>query len=114
MRGPRAGALREVVQFRRASVTDDGLGEVKTWADLGQSQRGRKVDASDAETWTAGEVGASISARFVLRRNALTESITAKDRLTCRGLEYEITGKRELADDVRFFEFSTVTRGDRT
>ncbi|OWU77603.1 phage head completion protein [Marinibacterium profundimaris] len=112
MPGPKPGQMIEVVQFRRPLLTDDGISEVETFEDFGAAQRARKIDASDAEAWKAAEVSASISARFQFRRNEVTEAITPKDRLTCRGVEYEITGKREISDDLRFFEISTVARID--
>ncbi|WP_240453784.1 head-tail adaptor protein [Chachezhania antarctica] len=114
MAAPRPGQMIEVVQFRRATVTDDGFSEVRTFEDYATPQRARKIDASDGERWTAAEVNASITARFQFRRNEVTEAITPKDRLTCRGIDYEITGKRELTDDRQFLEFSTVARTDRS
>ncbi|WP_163026048.1 head-tail adaptor protein [Chachezhania antarctica] len=114
MAAPRPGQMIEVVQFRRATSVHDGISEVETFADFGTAQRARKIDASDAERWQAAEVSASLSARFQLRRNEVTEVVTSRDRLACRGIDYEITGKREMVDDLRFFEFSTVARIDRT
>jgi hypothetical protein len=105
----KAGDLDRVVQFLRGAVSDDGFSQVKTFAPHGGTLRARKIEASDAERWRAAQVQATISARFVVRRSGFTADLSVQDRLICEGVEYEITGRRELAaDPKRFFEFSAT------
>lgn len=84
------------VQFRRASLTDNGLEQVETFADHGSPVWASKTDVSDGERWRAGGVGASITTRFVVRSSTFTRGLTPKDRLTCAGLEYDISGIKEI------------------
>ncbi|WP_417723959.1 head-tail adaptor protein [Salipiger sp.] len=114
MAGPGAGQFRYKVQFRRATRTDDGISEVETWADFGIPVRARRRDASDTERWRAAEVGATISARFVVRWSDLAAGITARDRLVCDGREYDLMAPREVFDRRRrYIEFSATARADQ-
>ncbi|MFG6514423.1 head-tail adaptor protein [Sulfitobacter sp. TB366] len=107
------GELRARVQFRRAGVVDDGFSNTEAWADHGNPQRARRSDVSDSEKWRAGAVGATISARFVVRRTDFTAGLTPKDRLTHKGQEFEITGIRALADaPIYWLEISATAEAD--
>ncbi|MBL3571523.1 phage head-tail adapter protein [Rhodovulum sulfidophilum] len=113
MAAPRAGELPRVVRFERARLVDDGLAMVERWAPHGRPQRAKRTDLSDAERWRAAEIGASVTTRFVLRRTAFTADLTPKDRLSCDGLSFAISGIRELAADPRFLELTCTARTDR-
>lgn len=107
-----AGALDRRVQFRRATLTDDGFGMVETWADHGSLIPASRADVSDGERWRAGEVGASITTRFVIRSSEFSRAITAKDRLICEGREYDISGIKEIGRRDRL-EITAAARADQ-
>jgi SPP1 family predicted phage head-tail adaptor len=91
-----AGPLDRRLQFRRATITDDGLAKSETWADHGSPVWAAKADVSDGERWRAGEVAAHITTRFRVRWSLFTAGITPKDRLACEGRSYDITGIKEI------------------
>ncbi|WP_210526376.1 head-tail adaptor protein [Rubellimicrobium arenae] len=94
-----AGDLDRRVQFRRATLTDNGLNQTEGFADHGSPVWAAKRDVSDGEKWGAGQVNASILSRFQVRASSFTRGLTAKDRLVCDGREYGIIGLKELGRD---------------
>lgn len=91
-----AGALDHRVQFLRAAVSDDGLSGVETFAPHGAPVWASRKDLSDGERWQAGQINADVTTRFVIRGSAFAAGITPKDRLTCRGRTYAISGIKAL------------------
>jgi SPP1 family predicted phage head-tail adaptor len=83
-----AGKLDRRVQFRRATLADDGFGTVETWGNHGSPVWASRKDVSDGERWRAGQVQANITTRFVVRYSAFSAGITPVDRLTCEGQEF--------------------------
>jgi SPP1 family predicted phage head-tail adaptor len=107
-----AGSLDRQIQFQRATSADDGYGMVTTWADHGCLQWAKKTDASDGERWRASEVSAIITTRFVVRYSEFTRDISPKDRLTCEGFSYEISGIKEIDGRRRWLEITAAARSD--
>lgn len=107
-----AGDLDRRVQFRRATLVDDGFQEVETWDNHGSPVWASKTDVSDGERWRAGEVGASITSRFVVRSSTFSRDLTPKDRLVCEGREYDITGIKEIGRRDRL-EITASARADQ-
>lgn len=107
-----AGTLDRRVQFSRATLTDDGFGMVETWAPLGGPVWASKEDVSDGEKWRAGQVQAQITTRFKVRFSAFTAGLTPKDRLSCEGLTYDVTGIKEVGSRRTFFEITAAARSD--
>ncbi len=108
-----AGRLDRRVQFRRASLTDDGFGKVETFADFGNPVSAHKRDVSDGEKYRAGEVAAHLTTRFQLRSSAFTRGVTPKDILECEGREYNIYGIKELEGRKRLLEITAGVRLDK-
>jgi SPP1 family predicted phage head-tail adaptor len=108
----RAGALDRPVQFRRATMHDDGLGQVEDWLDHGAPVWAAKRDVSDAERWRGGEVQAHLTTRFVVRWSPFTADLTPRDRLVCEGREYEIAGIKETEGRRRGLEITAAVRTD--
>ena len=108
-----AGDLDRRVQFKRGTVSDDGYSNVLTFANHGSPVWASRKDVSDAERWRAGEAQAHITARFVVRSSTFANGITPKDRLTCEGLEYDITGIKEIVGRGRFLEITAAARVDK-
>lgn len=104
-----AGDLDRRVQFRRATMSDDGLAQVETWEDLGSPVWAKVSFLSDGERWRAAQVQAQATARIVVRYSRFSADITAADMVTCDGDEYEISDIKPLAGRGTFIEL-TVTR----
>ena len=104
-----SGKLDRRVQFRRATLADDGFTQAPTWADLGSPVWAQKTEVSDGERWRAGEVAAHISCRFLVRYSVFSSGITPVDRLTCEGREYDISGIKEI-DRKRMLEITAAAR----
>lgn len=92
----RAGALDRRIQFRRAALADDGIGQAEVFADLGDMVWASKADVSDGERLRAGQVEASLTTRFVVRWSPFTAALTPKDRLRCEGRDYDILWIKEI------------------
>ena len=108
-----AGALDRRVQFRRATLSDDGFGAVETFANLGAPVSAHKRDISDGEKFRAGEVAAHLTTRFQVRSSAFTRGITPKDVLVCEGRTYNIFGIKELEGRKRLLEITAGARLDK-
>ena len=102
------------VQFERYTATDDGFGVVEAWSAHGSPVPAAKKDVSDGEKWRAGEVAAHITARFTVRWSAFTAALTPKDRLTCEGRSYDISGIKEVGARRRWLEIAAAARADLT
>ncbi len=107
------GTLDRRAQFRRATTADDGISQVQTWADHGSPVWASRRDVSDGERQRAAEVGAVITSRFVVRSSAFTRGLTAKDRMVCDGLTFDITGIKEIGRRDRL-EITAAARPDAT
>ena len=114
-----AGRLDRLVQFRRAQVVDDGFNSSLKWDDAapendnhGTLIHAEKTDVSDGERWRASEVSAMITTRFIVRYSAFTADISPKDRLTCEGETYEVSGIKEDKGRRRWLEITASARVD--
>lgn len=105
--------LDRVVQFRRYTESTDDFGSVQVWADHGAPVWAAKKDASDAERWRADEVSAMITARFRVHYSTFSAGLTPKDRLTCEGVEFDITGIKEVGPRRRWLEITASARADQ-
>lgn len=91
-----ARSLDRTITLERFGETYDEWNQpIQGWAELG-TRKASKKDVSDGEKLRAAQVGATISTRFVVRYDSLTKTITAADRLTCEGVQYELSGVKEL------------------
>lgn len=101
------------VQFLRATEVDDGFSSVEQFVPYGDPVWAEKRDVSDSERIRSAEVAAQISSRFTVQWSGPTSTITAKDRILCDGLEFNIVGVRETGGRRRFLEISANARADR-
>ena len=92
-----AGNMDRRVQFLRASEINDGyqtrLGPHEPY---GSPVWASKKPISDGERFRGDAVMQDQSDRFVVRYSALTASLTLADRMTCEGVTYALSGKKEL------------------
>lgn len=93
----RAGKLDRSAQFQRATLVDDGLQSVETWANHGYPEPVARGDVSDAERAAAGWIEATVVSRFTVRSSDFTRDLTPKDRLICDGLSFDIQGIKEVS-----------------
>ena len=107
----RAGRLDRRVQFLRATVTDNGIEQVETFTEHGAEVWASKEDISDGERWRAGEVAAHITARFQVRSSEFSRGLSPKDRLSCAGVTYDISGIKEVGR-LQMLEITAAARAD--
>lgn len=92
----RAGPMDRRITIERYGVTyNDDNEPVSAWTELAK-RWASKQDVSDGEKIRAAEVGATVTTRFQLRWDSVTETITATDRLVYDGQVYEIEGTKEI------------------
>lgn len=108
-----AGDMDRRIQFRRAVLQAGALGRSEVFADHGLPVWASKRDVSDGERARAAEVQAHISTRFVVRWSCFSSGLTPKDRLVCDGLEYDISGIKEVGARHTYLEITAATRVDR-
>lgn len=108
-----AGKLDRKVTFTRAELIDDGYGNVTgEFAPIG-AVWAHRADVSDAEKYSAGLVQASVTTRFTVRSSSFTRAIKPQDRLTCEGLDFDISGIKQVVDRRgQFLEITASARND--
>jgi SPP1 family predicted phage head-tail adaptor len=108
------GDLDTRIDLQRATATRNELNEkILAWSTY-RRVWAQKRDASGGESYRAQEVGAEISARFLVRWSSSTATITPTDRIEHGGAVYEITAVRDLIDEGRrtYREIDAVRRAD--
>lgn len=105
--------LDRPVQFRRATLSDNGFGQAETWEDHGPVHMASRRDVSDAERWRAGEVAATVTTRFVLRWSPFTADLSPKDELVSEGRSYAIVGVKEGDGRRQWVEITCSARSDQ-
>ena len=106
----RSGTLDRTAQFQRYTEDDDGLAMVPAWSDLGEPEPVARKDVSDGERAADGWIEATLVCRFTLRASDFTRGLTAKDRLLCDGLTFDIQGIKEIGR--RDLEITAIARAD--
>lgn len=101
------------VQFRRRVGVNGPLGMEYTWSDHGPRISASRRDISDAEKVAAGQVQATVSARFLVRSSTFTRDITPIDRLMHGGKDWNIQGIKEAPNGRHaFLEITAIARAD--
>jgi SPP1 family predicted phage head-tail adaptor len=100
------------IQFRRATLADDGFGMVETWVNHGAPVWAAKKDVSDGERWRAQEMQAAITTRFTVRYSTFTAGISPVDRIAFEGREYDVSGIKEVGARRTFLEITAAARAD--
>lgn len=111
-----SGVLDRRITVQRAALVAGGdyNEPQEVWSDLA-TLWARRNDASAGEAYRAQEIGAQISARFLVRYSSLTATITPKDRISFDGETYNVTATREpLGTRNQWIEIDAVARDDRT
>lgn len=105
---------RRITILRDVGTTASAYNEhVENFQDL-VTIAARRRDVSDGEAYRSAEVGAQLTARFIVRWSTVTESITPLDRLRFRGKVYNITGVKEVIETRnQWREISAIMRADK-
>lgn len=105
--------LDRKVQFRRRVGVNGPLGMEYTWSDHGPRISASRRDISDAEKVAAGQVQATIFARFIVRSTTFTRELSPIDRLTHGGRDWDIQGIKEAnLGRHAFLEITATARAD--
>jgi len=109
---PGAGNLDRRIVVQRSTMTTNALGEdVESWSTFATLWAERS-DISDGEKLAAGQVGAHLRSRFLVRSNSTTKAITPSDRISYEGV-WSIHGLKESKDGRnRFIEITAVKDSD--
>lgn len=113
---PAIGKFDRRIVIRRSAVTGvNGFNEsVEIWSDL-VTVWAKRTDASAAESYRAQEVGAEISARFIIRYSTQVADVSPLDRIAFNGREYNITRVSEPAGTRNLWrEVDAVARAEGT
>jgi len=100
------------IVIERATVTQNALNEdVQSWATYA-TVWAKRTDVSDGEKIAAGQIGAFVMTRFVIRSTTRTRAIKPSDRISYEGL-WSIHGIKEAADGRnRFLEITAAKDAD--
>ena len=86
-----AGARNRKVMFQRYETVEDPFGgETKEWADY-EPEWANVVYGSGSERREAAQEAGSLTATFYVLRNAKTQALTVKDRVSYDGATWDIT-----------------------
>jgi head-tail adaptor len=109
-----ASKLDRRCQFWRATLEDDGFGQVQVWAKHGYPVWALREDVKDGERWRAAEVQASITSRFQVRSSEFTRDLDPRDRIECEGEQFNIVGVKQASQYGRrqLIEITAVRRTD--
>ena len=108
-----AQELDRSITVERSTETENELNEpVVTWS-VFVKVRAKRRDASDGEKVSAGQLGATLMSRFVIRSSAMTRQVLPTDRIRHDGRLWNILGIKQ-ADEGRnrFLEITAITSVD--
>jgi phage head-tail adaptor, putative, SPP1 family len=103
---------RKITIQRYTSVPNEFNEPIETWADF-FTCRAKRRDVSDGEKFAAGQIGSTLTTRFVVRSSSETRTLTTKDRLVHEGATFNILGVKEANEGrFRFIEITAVKDSD--
>ena len=108
-----AQELDRSITVERSTETENELNEpVVTWS-VFVKVRAKRRDASDGEKVSAGQLGATLMSRFVIRSSAMTRKVLPTDRICHDDRFWNIIGIKQ-ADEGRnrFLEITAITSVD--
>jgi head-tail adaptor len=108
---PTIGRLDRRAQFLRSEMIDDGL-QTRPGppAPFGPPVYAARRDISDAEKFAMDTVLSTLTARFVIRHTAFSETIKPSDSFICDGETWAIGGIKQLPEPRRRWLEITATR----
>ena len=108
-----AGDLDRRITIQRATTTLNEFNEpIETWTDHA-TVWAKRSDASAVESYRTQEVGAEITARFIIRRSTQVHDVNPRDRVSFNGKVYNITRVSEPVGTRNFWlEIHAAARAD--
>jgi SPP1 family predicted phage head-tail adaptor len=104
--------LDRKITLQRFTWTQDEYGApVQAWVDLATVWANYKP-VSDAEKVSAGEVGATLSARFTIRYDSAWADVSALDRVLFEGRTFDVFGAKEVDGRRQFIEITAAARSE--
>ncbi|MBY3257068.1 phage head closure protein [Rhizobium laguerreae] len=110
---PPIGKLDRRITIERMTGTakNEFNEDVQIWTPL-TTVWARRRDASDGEREAAGQIGATLMSRFVIRSTAVSKAVTPVDRISYRGI-WNIQGIKETEEGRnRFLEITAIKDAD--
>ena len=107
------GQLDRRITIQRATTTLNEFNEpIETWSDYA-TVSAKRSDVSATESYRAQEVGAEITARFIIRWSTQVADVDPRYRLSIKGKIYNITRVSEPLDMRNHWrEIHAVARAD--
>lgn len=109
-----AGELDRRIEIYRVGDVDDGTATVSDEPTFLAKRWAKKTDVRDSERLAAGENGATLASRFLVRSDSVTRSLGGKDVLRYKGRSFEIVGVKESGEREDGIEITTSTRTDQS
>jgi len=108
-----AGDLDRRITFQRSTDVNNEFNEpIQAWSDLA-TVWARRRDASDSEKFAAGQVGATLMSRFVIRSSVTARGIAPTDRIRHDDRLWNILGIKQADEGrSRFLEITAITSVD--
>lgn len=107
-----ASDLNRRIIILRAALIDDGHASVPgVPAEIGR-RWAKRTDISDGERVRASQQGQDLKARFLVRSDSLTRTVTGKDVLQCDGESFEVVGTKEWGGRGVGIEITTAAAPD--
>ena len=108
-----AGRLSRRIVIQRSIDLPNAYNELELgWGQLTEVWA-QRMDVSDRERLSAGQVNAALTSRFRIRSSSITRGVTALDRIIHDGGIWEITGVKEtLEGRKRFLEITASRQSD--
>lgn len=98
------------IQFAELQLVDDGLQRVEKPVAVGHPVRAQRTDVSDGEKFRSGQDAAWKMARFVVRLNSFTATLTPSHRLMSGQQDFEILGIKGIGNQRRWLEITAVAK----
>ncbi|MFT6460277.1 head-tail adaptor protein [Pseudophaeobacter arcticus] len=98
------------IQFAQLQLVDDGLQRVEKPVAVGHPVRAQRTDVSDGEKFRSGQDAAWKMARFVVRLNRFTATLTPSHRLMLGEQDFEIIGIKGVENQRRWLEITAVVK----
>ena len=107
------GQLDRRITIQRTTVTANEFNEpIETWTDHA-TVWAKRSDVSATESYRAQEVGAEITARFIIRRSSDVKDVNPRDRVSFDGKLYNITRVSEpVGTRNHWLEIHAVARAE--
>ena len=107
-----AGKLdRRITLERFGTYKDEFNSDVEAWGPLCTVYAAYEP-IRDGEKFRAGETAAGLSARFTIRYSSQVADLNPKDRLTFKGVTYDILNLKEVEGRNVGLEITCAARGD--